>query len=281
MTNADIIVVGGANLDILGVPTQGYIEKDSNVGVVSLRAGGVGRNIAARCAKLVPHVSLITAFGQDENAALLRAACIEAGLDISLSLTLPERSNIYLCIHDDKGDMACAINDMPLNKALSASALAPLIKDINHAGACVMDANLSEDTLRFLLLNTRIPTMIDPVSCHKALTLTPLLPLIDAIKPNLMEAQALTGEKTPEAAARYLLNQGVKRVFISLGAKGVYYADANECGLLAPARIVSAPQTGAGDAMTAGIVAAMRQGAGIRQCAQSGMDAALSHLEAS
>jgi len=47
-----ITVVGGMNLDLLAFPNAPLIEKDSNPGKITLRPGGVGRNIAARLAAM-------------------------------------------------------------------------------------------------------------------------------------------------------------------------------------------------------------------------------------
>ena len=40
------IVVGGLNLDICGLPDGELVPRDSNIGRVEMRAGGVGHNIA-------------------------------------------------------------------------------------------------------------------------------------------------------------------------------------------------------------------------------------------
>ena len=40
------VVIGGANMDICGSPRGILIAEDSNPGAVSVKPGGVGRNIA-------------------------------------------------------------------------------------------------------------------------------------------------------------------------------------------------------------------------------------------
>ena len=41
-----VVVIGGMNMDICGRPTSTVVDRDSNPGVVSMSAGGVGQNIA-------------------------------------------------------------------------------------------------------------------------------------------------------------------------------------------------------------------------------------------
>ena len=50
-----VIVIGGMNLDLLGMVDTPLTARDSNPGRVISRPGGVGRNIAARlCGEQVP-----------------------------------------------------------------------------------------------------------------------------------------------------------------------------------------------------------------------------------
>lgn len=94
------------------------------------------------------------------------------------------------------------------------------------ADAVVLDANLEAETLVFIAENCTVPLYADPVSTAKAPRLLGALKRLRAIKPNAMEAMALTGEKDPERAALALLERGVEQVFISLGRDGMLAARA-------------------------------------------------------
>ena len=126
-------------------------------------------------------------------------------------------------------------------------------------------------TSDFVLLVLPCCTLLDPVSCAKAERVRAALPHLTAIKPNIYEARALTGCDAPEDCAHALLAQGVQRVFISLGAEGVMYADAEGSGIVPVLQSTDAPKTGAGDAMCAGIAMALASGKNTPQCAQEGM----------
>ena len=174
--------------------------------------------------------------------------------------------------------MALAVNDMAAMERLTPDVLSPLLPQINGYDGCVLDTNLSAEALAFLASHAAIPLLLDPVSCQKAPRVLPILPRLAAIKPNRMEAQALTGEADPAQAARALLGMGVKNVFISLGGDGVYYANAQAHGLQPALPLPAAPLTGAGDALCAGLMRALLNGKDIQACAQEGVQSAYQAL---
>ena len=116
------------------------------------------------------------------------------------------------------------------------------------------------------------------------------MPRLAAIKPDRLEAEALSGIDctSPDGlrrAASWFLNRGVGRVHLSLGAGGVYYADMHEHGQLpiftrkaanpaaADADTTGANTTGAGDAMTAALAWGMLQGLSVHDCTRLGLAA--------
>ncbi|MBR3015606.1 MAG: carbohydrate kinase family protein [Clostridia bacterium] len=269
-----VVVAGGMNLDVLGVPDKPLMPRDSTPGKITLRPGGVGRNIAARLQELGAEVSLITALGNDDRADTLSRLCRSSGIDLSLSVPTDCPAPCYLCIHDHMGDMALAVNDMSAMEQLTPEAMRARMETVNRADACVLDANLSEETLLYIAKNATVPLVLDPVSCAKAPRVKPILPYLTAIKPNRMEAEALVGERNVEKAADALLAAGVKNVFISLGAEGVYFADASDRGYSPAIPLPNLPATGAGDALCAGITVALLNGEPVREAARQGSVAA-------
>lgn len=225
MARRRVIVVGGANTDIGGAPSRPLVRHDSNPGRVTIRHGGVGRNIACDLARLGLEVSLITAVGEDLLSAGVLESCMSCGVDVSLSRTVPgARGSVYLYMTDGRGEMDAAIADMDVVSALTPDYLRPLLGELNGADAVVLDGNLDEDAVAFLCSHVTAPLYADPVSGAKALRFSPVLGRLAAIKPNLVEARALTGKETAEECAEALLEAGVGRVFISLGEAGLLSA---------------------------------------------------------
>ena len=94
----------------------------------------------------------------------------------------------------------------------------------------VLDTNLPADSIRWVAENCKAPIFADPVSTAKAEKLRPVLGKLHTLKPNRLEAELLSGvaitdDASLHRAADALLSTGLHRVFISLGAVGVFAAD--------------------------------------------------------
>lgn len=278
--NPYIVVVGGVNMDIFGHPDAPLVQKDSNPGHVSLSPGGVARNIAHNLALLGEDVKFISAFGEDAHAAQLAEGCRRVGMDISNSLTVPGGiTSTYMFITDEHGDMMLAIADMDIYNQITPKFLETKIDFINRASLCIVDTNLSSESLRYLAENCRCPLFADTVSTTKAKKLSGLLYHIHTLKPNKLEAQLLTGiEITDESslrhAAKKLLDMGLEQVFISLGGDGVFCANHHEQALLPCYDSESVNTTGAGDSFMAALAWGWRQGLSLEDTARAGLAAA-------
>lgn len=249
------LVIGGVNMDIGGSPMNKLIMRDSNPGIITVRPGGVGRNIAHNMRLLGLDVSLIAAVGDDVYGHGILKSCAELGLDMSLARIMPDmRSSTYLYVTDETGDMELAISDMEIVRCITPDYVARHIAAINSFDAVVLDANLQPETIEYAAAHCTAHIYADPVSTAKAMRLSPVLNKLAAIKPNIYEAERLTGEIDPERAAKKLVESGVKRVFISLGEEGMLAADENELVRLPREYVTVVNTTGAGDAATAAIV---------------------------
>ncbi len=276
-TRARVVVVGGANTDIVGRPFARLLAHDSNPGYVKISSGGVGRNVAENLAALGLVVELVTALGGDHNAVELSVRCERAGIGLAhalVSADLP--GSLYIAILDDGGDMEVALNDMRALERLTPVVLEERKDAFDGADLVVADANLSADSLEWLAHNVGAPLVLDPVSAAKAPRASGVLDRLAALKCNALEAAALLGTGEPRdadelgEAARGLLDLGVERVFLTAGHAGTFYCDAGGCGHVAPPRVGIANATGAGDAFTAGVAAALLEGLGVRECAAFG-----------
>jgi sugar/nucleoside kinase (ribokinase family) len=98
-------------------------------------------------------------------------------------------------------------------------------------------------------------------------TLRELLPFVDVFCPNIREAEAITGQSQPEAAAETLLEHGVRQfVAIKGGERGSYIRPAKEKGeFLLRHQVTTVDSTGAGDAFVAGALAAWHRGLNWRE----------------
>ena len=161
-----ICVLGGMNMDITGAPHASLCPGDSNPGTVRMTPGGVGRNIAENLARMGFQVELMAPLGNDGFATLLRQACLQDGIGLSLAPSLPMASSVYLCLMDGRGDMYAAVNDMALCESLSVGQL-PL-DALSAFHGVVLDANLPGPVLEAAARQATGPLVADPVSAQKA-----------------------------------------------------------------------------------------------------------------
>jgi len=272
------VVVGGANVDLLGVSDGGLMNADSNPGRISESPGGVGRNIAENLVRLGVPTFLITAFGNDAHGRWLRDECEADGIDIASSVILEGiPGSRYLAISSCDGDMALAINDMRALSAVTPEVLAASADLIARAGVVIADTNVPAETLGWLAENHVAPWIVDPVSVAKAPRLLGLLDRVNALKLNTLEAGALLGRSVAAGddadvrdAARALVALGVARVFITRGAVGVIAADRDTVTSLPAPDVSVSNVTGAGDAFSAGVAYATLSGATLGQAATIG-----------
>ena len=273
------VVVGGVNVDIGGRSFGELVAADSNPGSVSTSLGGVGRNIAHNMSLMGLDVRLLSAYGDDLNGERVAASCSELGIDLSHALRVPGgTTSTYLYITDPDGEMALAVSDMEVCKKITPEYLFANLGLLQNAQVVVADANIPEESLCFLAKNLSVPLFVDPVSTIKAEKIKGILPNIHTLKPNRLEAEFLTGisintKEDAEKAAAALLEKGVRRVFISMGAEGVFAATAKENlwhGII-PGKMVNT--TGCGDAFMGALVWAYLEGMGLKDTAAAGLAA--------
>ena len=273
------VVVGGVNVDIGGRSFAPLVAADSNPGTVSVSLGGVGRNIAHNMSLLGLDVRLLTAYGDDLNGERVAASCSELGIDLSHALHVSgANTSTYLYLTDPAGEMALAVSDMAICEKITPAYLAANLSLLQNAQVVVADANIPAESLAYLAENCGIPLFVDPVSTTKAEKLRPILSKIHTLKPNRLEAELLSGVKIEtnadvEKAADKLTELGVHRIFLSLGADGVYAAMGKERLWLPtiPGQMVNT--TGCGDAFMAALVWAYLEGSDLETTARAGLAA--------
>ena len=284
-TGSYAVVVGGVNVDIGGRSSAPIVAADSNPGTVQVSLGGVGRNIAHNMALMGVDVRMLTAYGDDLHGQKVAASWGDLGIDASHALRVPgAATSTYLYIADPDGEMVLAVSDMTVCEKITPAYLAANLPLLQNAQVVVMDANIPEESVRYLAENCKAPLFCDPVSTVKAKKLLPVLHKIHTLKPNRLEAELLSGvsirsREDVAEAARVLLDKGVRRVFISMGADGVYAATQSEqCWMPnLPGKMVNT--TGCGDAFMAALVWAYLEGTDLKNTALAGLAAGAVAME--
>ncbi len=277
-----VSVIGGANMDIVGYPDLALRRKDSNPGTVKLSLGGVGRNIAENLARLGSSVKMFSCVGEDFHGEKIISSGIEAGMDMSYVKKVKEYgTGTYLALLDQDHDMEVAISAMDIFKTLDEDYLRENQLIISKSRAIVFDTNLHEEVFHYgVNLFKDNLLYLDTVSHTKAMRAKEVIGLFHTIKPNKIEAEALSGIDINNIddlnrCADYFLEKGVENVFITWGEKGVFYSDKKEHGFLRSKKVVPKNATGAGDAFQAALVFGELEGMNIREQTAFSMAASL------
>lgn len=275
-----VSVIGGANVDIVGTPWNALRSKDSNPGQVQVSLGGVGRNIAENIARLGIHTKLFTVVGQDMHGDKIISESQQAGIDMTHVKRVREAgTGTYLAILNEGMDMEVAIAGMDILQHLDSAYLEDNQRVIDGSDIVLLDTNLEEAVLHEAVERFRKNRLfLDTVSHTKALRASKVLGAFHTLKPNRLEAEALTGieirsESDLLRVAGYLHQEGVEKLFITLGEEGVFYSGPSGSGRLKAKGRTPKNATGAGDAFQAGLVYAellgwsMEKAAGFAICA--------------
>ena len=290
-----VVVVGGANVDIVGQALQVLLQGDSNPGHMAVSRGGVGRNLAENLARLGLAVRLHSAVGQDDWGRRLCEETHACGVNVQgvySSPTLP--SAHYLSLVQPDGSLYVALNDMRVLEQLTPQVLQQQGFDLRGVDALVLDCNLPADTLDWLVDQARaypaLRVVADGVSAAKCRKIAPHLAHIHLLKVNPLEAAALAGlpvDSIAQArhAARWFWQQGVRHTVLSLGKQGVCWCDASgQTGHMAVPTAAAGGAivntNGAGDALLAGVVHGLLASMPWQQSVQWGMACAAITLNA-
>lgn len=260
--NPYILVLGASIVDIFGFCGRSYAQRDSIPGHIKISFGGVCRNIAENLARVGVNTQFISTLGDDENGKSILEHSKKFGYNMENSLFLEgESTPTYLAILNHQGEMESAVVDMESLNKMDERFVDEKHEVFENAEYTIVDSD-NPALLEYILkkYQGKSKFILDPVSAKKAKKIRHLIKYFHTIKPNRFETEALCGFKIEtnddlRKAGRFFIEEGVKNVFISLDADGIYYITSEgEEGTLACCEAIEVKNvTGAGDSFVAGI----------------------------
>ena len=260
--NPYILVLGASIVDIFGFCGRSYAQRDSIPGHIKISFGGVCRNIAENLARVGVNTQFISTLGDDENGKSILEHSRKLGYNMENSLFLEgESTPTYLAILNHQGEMESAVVDMESLNKMDEVFVDGKHEVFENAEYTIVDSD-NPALLEYILkkYQGKSKFILDPVSAKKAKKIRHLIKYFHTIKPNRFETEALCGFKIEtnddlRKAGKFFIEQGVKNVFISLDADGIYYITSEgEEGTLACCEPIDVKNvTGAGDSFVAGI----------------------------
>ena len=252
---SNVLVIGAQNIDIFAKTTDEYSLRDSNVAAITLAYGGVGRNITENIKRLGNDVSFLTVFGDDTFSIQARESLDKLGIDCEESITVEHSSNsIYLGILDKDNDLYLGLNDMDITASLNKELFIKKLSYINSFDYVVIDNNLSEEAIAYLLTHIKVPKIMDAVSAKKVVKLKQLIHLIDVLKVNKIELNELSKKETTIKQITDLQSRGLKNVLVT-DSKNMIYLGSDKLHQEMPIEVDSIVNaSGAGDAFLSGFI---------------------------
>ena len=260
--NPYILVLGASIVDIFGFCGRSYTQRDSIPGHIKISFGGVCRNIAENLARVGVNTQFISTLGDDENGKNILDHSRKLGYNMENSLFLEgESTPTYLAILNHQGEMESAVVDMETLNKMDEAFIDEKHEIFENAEYIIVDPD-NPILLEYILkkYEGKGKFILDPVSAKRVKKIRHLMKYFHTIKPNRLEAEAICGFKIEtnddlRKAGRFFIEQGVKNVFISLDADGIYYITSKgEEGTLACCESINVKNvTGAGDSFVAGI----------------------------
>lgn len=255
-----LLVFGASVVDVFGFSRATYRSYNSTPGSVKISFGGVCRNIAENMARVGVNTNFMSILGDDEHGRSIIEHSKKIGYYMNDSMVIEGGSTpTYLAILDENGEMVSAIADMKSIGAMNTGFIDSKKDIFENAEYTVLDSD-NPEIMEYLLTNFKDKTnfILDPVSAEKASWIKHLIKDFHTIKPNRHEAEILAGFPITDTedlikASKYFLGLGIKKVFISLDADGIFYNDGENCGKIKATGVEVKNVTGAGDSFVAGL----------------------------
>jgi sugar/nucleoside kinase (ribokinase family) len=265
-----VIVVGDLMADVIATVSSPLAHASDTPARIVSRPGGGGANVAVRLVEAGVPTLLVARVGEDAPGQAAIAELRAAGVELEIAIDAQRSTGACVVIVEPGGERTM-LPDRGANAALEPADL-PIDeftegRHLHLSGYTLLDPG-SRPAGLVALEHARAAGMtisVDPASAAPLQELGPHAFLgwtrrAGLLLPNLEEAAVLTGARDPEAAAWALAKDG-REVVITLGKEGALWSDGERVvrarASPAPARVDS---TGAGDAFTAGWLAARLQG---------------------
>jgi len=280
----DVLVVGDINLDVLVRPVR-PIEHGTDVAAdIRQRPGGAGANVAWGLARLGVSTTLAGCIGASGAHAVtdpLRAA----GVALEIRSVVEARTGVIVAIIGPDGERSMA-SDRGANLAVGEADIPETTiakhRHLHVSGYLMFDPGTRQAALSAIGRARKLgrtvsvdPSSVAPLRAYGVAAFLADISGVDLLLPNADEARALSATAEVEAAAGVLAS-AFPVVAVTCGAGGALWADAG--GVLrrpvpfGPVALLDT--TGAGDAFTAGLLAAWLAGRSPTSCLDAGLHTA-------
>jgi ribokinase len=269
---ATVCVIGSSNLDFtVSVPRLPGVGETVSGGTLVTSPGGKGANQSVAARRLGADVAFVTLLGTDPMGDRLATALADAGLPSGpIERTLETPTGVALIAVDPEGRNQIAVAP-GANHRLTPDRVRRHTDLLAGADVVLLQLETPIDTVRWALGEARRlgkRTVLNPAPARVLPLPADLLPLVDYVTPNEIEAGLLTDREVrslddAEAAGWALVRRGVSTVVVTLGAAGAVAVRASGAIRVSAFPVEAIDTVGAGDAFSGALAACLAAGAPI------------------
>lgn len=271
----DLVVLGDVNPDLVlrgGDVRPAFGQAERLVDEAWLTVGGSGAIIACGAAKLGLQVAIVGVVGDDVFGSFMREELSARGVDVrglAVDADRPTGVTVVLSTTDDRAILTAPGTIADLRGSLVDRDLLRSTRHV-HVSSYFLQQRLRPDlpdlfaAVRRAGSSTSVDPNWDPSGEWNG-GLRGLMPSIDVLLPNEVEARHLAHISDIDAAIAALRGQG-PLVVVKTGQGGAIAVGPGERVSLAAVPVDVVDTTGAGDSFDAGFLAAMLGGESLERC---------------
>lgn len=293
-----VLCIGQAVVDCItrGVEDDPLGMGKTRANSITLNLGGDAVNESFVLTSLGRHAGLVCAVGDDLAGRFVASEAARRGLDTKGVSVVPgvvtPVANMFVKLDGSRSSVTSAASLLP-----GYTPSADFVRECVERGARIVSfaslfrapldqpsvvcelVKAAHESGAIVCADTKIPTF-RKMSLED---LEPVLPMIDYIFPNDVEAAFLTG-MTDDAdnfdeMADVLLGKGIGHVVIKTGEKGCYAASGEERFEVQALKVPVVDTTGAGDNFVAGFMDGILSGLSFRECCEAGIRTAADSVQ--
>ncbi len=275
--SASVVIVGSLNMDMVSHSTRLPAPGETLVGHDFVMApGGKGGNQAVAAARLGASVAFVSRVGTRQHGEALLQALRDEGIDTSGStVDAAALPGIAVIMVASVGGENSIVYVPGSNAELSPADVQASRALLQAAKVVVAQLEVPMPAIAEAFALARAAGVTTVLNAAPALAVSDeLLALSDWLVVNETEAEQMSGEPDPLAAAQALLKRGPKQVLVTLGAQGALLVTNEGSQTVAAAAVKAVDTVGAGDTFVGGLATGLAEGMSAIAAVRLGQSAA-------
>ena len=263
-----VVVLGGINMDLVTISARFPRPGETVVGSRFLTyPGGKGANQAVAAARMGAATAMVGRVGDDVFGPQLIETLRDSGIKVDGVAVAQDTTSGIAVINIDESAQNQIIQILGANDTCGDAEAVRVGQALVNASTLLLQLEVSVDLSLKVAKETfeqGKTVILDPGPVRHIPS--EFFAYCSVITPNETEAQALVGfpvvDRTSAAqAAEQLLARGVGIAVVTLGAQGVYFANADGGDFVTPFQVDAIDSVAAGDAFNGALAVSLAEGA--------------------